>query len=876
MSAGAGTDQATAMFEQGFSEMAYNILLSKMPDAVQDVVTFKVLETDAEQGSAVGAFVMLRNDQPIYIPVIMSANNIKPLMIAYHKTLNVFLPLSKAWLEEVDKTAMNPMGEGIKTPDALYSDVDIRNVVVPPLTGRYSYASLEPKMCADVARVFTKETLEKCAAEPALVLVDFLNRAPNNVKVACTNIFKKRPTLLKYAASIYGTSAVLEALRPVATKVAAKQLHGGGLWIADKDTEPTTFRRVFGDKASEAYAGVKRKGFAAKDDRPRVNVAVQEQPYTTLTEPRQAGIYTLFETDMTEHPAFVMPSPINLFTDADHYLGRSINKADASNIRRTHQTGQRNNYLVVFPDGRYLSGLDNLAGRPSTIDDVAGGALHSGLFKDVATAPKVGKGFFVRQVGTTFQATCPVDIKSVTTDSEGVRRLRIGGPAFYGEKTVITQPGSSIWMSKDSSVIGLPPDFAWVPLKEKQDNHKFIQSAHDISRLLGHAMTTAGVRKVTLKSAGASQFSVDGGPAMSFIPALRKVATELVLAVPTVETMLVKAATERRVNFWVGSTTRLGYAQQLFSKSAAAAPAEAPPEDPAAAEAAAMQQQAPQPPPPPSPSDLAAMEMQQQIDAEMQKLQEKAQMLASLTQRTQEIATGAPVMPTVQSQAMGAPPPSMNMATGAPAPGGAPGMGGAPPPGMDPSMQGGAPPPGMDPAMMGAAPGGALPQAPGQPMDPNMDPSMQGQPGMDPSMDPNMDPSMQGQQQPPMAMMGPDGPNAQAIESEVNPQFLEQAAQLQSGDVFDAAAVASLAQSPALKELIGQYLPNLEKALDNLARVLLTLWMQETKIQEELGDETYNQLEENLINTFKTMGELVLKLSQGAHSIRGQYEHALA
>jgi len=171
--------------------------------------------------------------------------------------------------------------------------------------------------------------------------------------------------------------------------------------------------------------------------------------------------------------------------------------------------------------------------------------------------------------------------------------------------------------------------------------------------------------------------------------------------------------------------------------------------------------------------------------------------------------------------------------------------------GMDPMAGGGM---GGDPSMM-AAPGGALPQDMG---------------GMDPAM--GGDPSMQ--QPPPMAMMGPDGPSDASLDSEVNPQFLDQAAALNSDDVFDAAAVSSLAQSPAVKEMVSQYLPNLEKALDNIARVQLSLWMQEPELKTDIGEQAYSTLEDSLRSTFKGMGDLVLKLSQGSNAIKGQYEGA--
>jgi hypothetical protein len=171
---------------------------------------------------------------------------------------------------------------------------------------------------------------------------------------------------------------------------------------------------------------------------------------------------------------------------------------------------------------------------------------------------------------------------------------------------------------------------------------------------------------------------------------------------------------------------------------------------------------------------------------------------------------------------------------------------------MDPSMMG------QDPSMMGQDPA-----AMGQ------DPSMMGQ-------DPNAPQDPNAQQGPPMAMMGQDGPNAQALEQEINPQFLDQASQLQSDDIFDAAAVSSLAQSPAIKELVGQYVPNLEKALDNLGRVLLSLWIQEPDLKGDVGEAAFADLEDNLRTTFRNLGDLVLKLSQSAHTIRSPLERANA
>ena len=946
---GAGIDQATQMFEKGFSEMAYNVLLSRFPDLMENVVTFKILDTDLDKGMGIGAFVVMRGEQPLYIPVVLSDNNLKPIELLYHKSLNLFLPLTKAWLTEVDKSALDSLGKGIKTPETLYSDVDIRSVVVPPVTGRFSYASYVENP-AQFERAEAIALLEKTASEPKTVLLEFLSAAPNFVKQAFYNILERNPRVLKHAAQFYGVNALKEALQPRLEKVAAKQSFGGALWIADKDTTPTEFKRIFGDRAGEAYAGVRKKGYAAKDERLNRNMAVQEQPYEHFTEPHGSGVYTLYGTDMKEHPALVIANPINLLDEGTRYGRRPAVPGHIPATSRVYPEGRpdeneflthrsTDEFFAIFPDGDYLF-TNKLVGRESIIDEISDSSLHKRIFKDVAGEPRQGLGFWVRQIRGSIQATVPVVIKSITTDSEGVHRYNVESVGGFGEKQVLTDPThpfSTIKMPKGSDVVYLPPDFIWVPLKNKVKAGDYFTSGHDLSDCISSRLSAVGAKKVSIKNAGANQFSLNGAAPMDKIAALKKLSHVCTLDVETVATLLEKAASERHVRMWVASPSQLARIQLSLEKKGAddekkkpkkkepAADA-APPADPAAggdpmaggdpsmdpnAQAAMM---APPPPPPPSPIELAAMEFQQHIDSEMQKLQEKAQMLQALTQRTQEISSGAPPMPSAQTQAMGAPP-AQGMNTGmsqpppgvgaAPLPGSMPqpGMGGDPSMmGGDPSMMGGdpsmggMPQPGMEPGMGGMPqPGmeqGMDPSMSGMPqpgMEAGMDPSMGGmppQPGMDPSMmgaapggalPPGGDPSMMGGSPapppPPMAMMGPDGMNAQTLGEQVNPQFLDQAAQMQSGDIFDAAAVSSLAQSPAVKEMVGQYLPNLEKALDNLGRVLLTLWMQEPELKSEIGETTFADLEDNLRSTTKSMGDLVLKLSQGAHAIKGQFEH---
>ena len=835
-------DQATSLFESGLSEMAYQLLTQRVPDIVPDVVTFKVLATDIDKGYGVGAFVVSRDGQAIYIPVVMSNSAIKPLDIMYHKALNMFLPLNKGWLDELAKTGLTSLGTGVRTPETLYTDVDIRNIVVPPITGRFSYAS-ESK---DVERVLSSDNLTKeaDAREPTLLL-PLLHAAPNRIKAAFQRVLAQQPVILKAAAAAYGMAALSTALRPHLEKVAAKQSFGGALWIADKDTTPSEFRRIFGDKAGEAYAGVRRDGYAVRDDRKAHNLVLQVQPYERWVEPNQPGVYVLYESTGKEHAALVIPDPIDVMGEATRYGRRPAvpghnpligpNRREGSN--KVYPAGRPDEtsyvtrrgwnapkYVAVFSDGDYIES-DQLVGRDSAADGMSG-PVHKHLFRDVDGQPRAGKGMFVRQRGATFQATAPMEIKSVTTGIDGVRRMKAtAARGFSEEKTLITDPRSgfgAIMMPKNASVVYVPTDFVWVPLRERLDERSWFRSAHDLARYVSSSLSAVGAKKVSIKDAGARQFSVNGRAGVERVEAIRRIAVDYGIKVSAARALLDQATKEGASHTWVVSVRQAAEAQLAMNKQAAdddsnnskkrkssnTSP-EALPDQDMAAGAAQAAMEPPAPPPPPSPVELAAMEMDQAIQAEMQKLQDKQQMLSTLVQRSHEIAGGAPMAASTQTQMIGAPPASTNLATGQPL---SPGMG--------------------DPSGMGDAPG---------------------MPG---------------------AMMPVDGPNGHALESEVNPQFLQQASALPP-DVFDVAAVATLVQSPELHAVVGQHLPNLERAVDNLARVLLTLWMQESDLRMRVGESVFDGLEQNLSSTFKNLGDIVLRLARGVQGAK-DLDHASA
>jgi hypothetical protein len=128
---------------------------------------------------------------------------------------------------------------------------------------------------------------------------------------------------------------------------------------------------------------------------------------------------------------------------------------------------------------------------------------------------------------------------------------------------------------------------------------------------------------------------------------------------------------------------------------------------------------------------------------------------------------------------------------------------------------------------------------------------------------------------PPMPMMENNGMiTPEEVSQQINPGMMDQAADFQDQGMFDTAAIAMLAAAPVLQDIMASYVPNLEKGVDNLGRVLLTLWMKEKETKEAVGDEQFIALEDKIRTVFKTLGDVVLSLSHNAVNAQSEAERA--
>jgi len=689
-------------------------------------------------------------------------------------------------------------------------------------------------------------------------LPQFLNDAPNAIKKAFVQILDKHPPLLKKAADLYGEETLVACLQPHAEKTAGSMEIKRRLNVADRDTKPGEYRDYFGEGAPFAYQNVLKRGYYYEDQRPNLKMAMQVQGYHDFQNTLQSGFYRLFTAESTPEPALVIVEPLDLFgtdraTFPHDYESRvkpvrlripktdwnvepyALTRSDFEDTKgpSAQQRGHTFRRLAILDDRRYVV-TTNLYGEQVAQGFIRGSSLANTL-DDAKGKPRQGKGVWVGQIRGGWAATMPVEVRSVSEGSNGIVRGKMTDEAGFADKPFIIDYSSTrnrIMRPVDGPVI-IPSNWRWVPLSTKMDVDDFISDPGALQEAANQQFAKdPSIKVATIRKDPSGLFTLgQESRAHARSDALQKLALAHDIHASAAESMLKIADVYGVCRAYVMTPAQAQRAQLRMKIAQGALPPQVPQGMPPAMAAPAPApmpapiEAAPPAPPPPSPVDQAFSESIQGLSQQMSELQAQLSVLQSVQQRAMEIESG-----------QGAPP-----GAGA-VPGAAPAMPpqGAPP---DPGMQA------TDPAMQGA---GAPAGAGMAPVDPNAAMGMQ-----DPNAAP---PDIQ------LPIMRTEEPSSEEIAQQINPDFLASAGQLHETGAFDAATIASLAQSNSrsFKSLTGQYAANLENSVDDLGRTLLTLYMQESKLKTQLGDETYLDLETQLRDTFHGLGRLVLAMTHNS------------
>ena len=465
-------------FSKLFTDMAYGVLEGKMPDLLQSVVTFKVLEASVEENKAAGVFVVNQQGSYLYVPVILSGGKVKSPELFYVKDLDSFLPLSSEWLREMPKMSPREMGRPAEAPDTLSTDLDISALTQPPTSGKTAYAS------------------DSSFINPELV--NLLETSPNTVKVAYSELLKAHPACLKAAYKYHGDS-IIRAVKQSAEKTASSW---AGYYILTPDSPLSKFAEAFGEHgAASAFSDSCVEGVVVQDFRKVADVPVETAlPDTTavanITEPNSSGVYKVLRASGEYSVAAVFRKPHSLW-------------------------GTSPSYLVVFPNGDY-SVTDKLTAM-TTEEELPPGPLKKALEGEGAQL-RQGNQILVKG-GPSIEAVTPLKLKNVSGDkAAGMRAL--SEASGYSVRSVGGLPMKAPHIPKGENVAFVPDSFVSVPAGKLIDSGELVNSVQDLQRVIEEGVSKEARYFITVKNCGAGMYSLQGTPSQSKKDTLEKMAQE--------------------------------------------------------------------------------------------------------------------------------------------------------------------------------------------------------------------------------------------------------------------------------------------------------------------------------------------------------------
>ena len=173
-----------------FSESAFNKLMISFPELGKHVIAFRDMKGDMDENSTtdIGVFIIKSGGNHFYVPVISKSGTIYPIDSMFNATQKKFFPLTKKTLGVILDSIKVGIGKPAKIPKTVNVNPSVRELVEPPKTGKYSYAS-EGR------------------------IPEFLHTIPDSMKSALLEKISSDIVLTNELSSIYDIKSIVEPLQ---------------------------------------------------------------------------------------------------------------------------------------------------------------------------------------------------------------------------------------------------------------------------------------------------------------------------------------------------------------------------------------------------------------------------------------------------------------------------------------------------------------------------------------------------------------------------------------------------------------------------------------------------------------------------------------
>ena len=505
MSSGGDPASEQVTFERMFSSLAYSAFSNKVPRLIDGIVTFKILTSDIEKGSAQGTFIVQAGNSFIYVPVVLNENNVEPPEVFYSKDLDSFLPLSNDWVDEIQKEDTSRLGGPGEIPKTLGEGLDVTNITVPPVTGKVTYASA------------------------GIDLPDFLEEVPNRIKKAFATYLSKNPKSFKAAVKLHG-NRIVESLKPRQEKVASAP--SPRYFVLDSSDSADRFKLAFGGMGPSAFQYAARNGAIAKDLRKAAELAipVDAEIPTTYHEIASSGIYKILDSKGQVNVVAIFSDPTDI-----HKLAKPVHsyqgQISEDNYYKAGPVKSPSKFLVVFPNGSY-SILDKVI-AVHTSDPLPDGVLRRALDGRTKVSLRNGKQILM-STKDTWRAILPFSADNVASPSPGTMRGDVtdewdkdssGKPVLAGvivsDKAGVNRPHSP----PGSSTVFLPKTFTSIPCGEYIRPETIMTDATAVMAMVNSGIAKLSYARVSVKNSGAGDYAVNGESGFSKKEAVQKLAS---------------------------------------------------------------------------------------------------------------------------------------------------------------------------------------------------------------------------------------------------------------------------------------------------------------------------------------------------------------
>jgi len=257
-----------------------DIINNKFSYLASGLKNIEVISKDENKGHFLLVATIENQNGTFYMPIFIIGGEIKPLNMLYSKKNGMFIPNSKEWLQLNEVSTMPQLGEAAKQPSTMYTDVDIRPIMIPPTTGRYSYASMPDDEYAfpNLVRMLDSKGKQK--------LLDF---------------FEKNADIAEAAFNVYGKDLedalrtdYIETNEKIADYVARKNLDNKPIEVFKQYDDK--FKKEYSDNLVFWYNKLVNDGYVVKDKRDpsSLNTTITIEEPTWLITANEPGFYRIW------------------------------------------------------------------------------------------------------------------------------------------------------------------------------------------------------------------------------------------------------------------------------------------------------------------------------------------------------------------------------------------------------------------------------------------------------------------------------------------------------------------------------------------------------------------------------------------------------